>query len=128
MEKIASRRIAAKTSPSFSLTPLSAKAWPLPMLVAAAAFLMVGGAADMASAAFRQSMLLSAADDAVRGRLQGVFIVVVAGGPRIADTVHGYAAGVFGTAWTTAGGGVLVIVLTALVAVIVPAFWRYRPA
>lgn len=101
--------------------------WLLPMLLASCAFLMVGGAADMASAAFRQSMLLSAADDSVRGRLQGVFIVVVAGGPRIADTLHGYAAGVFGTAWTTGGGGVLVIVLTVLVAVIVPAFWRYRP-
>lgn len=102
--------------------------WPLPMLVASCAFLMVGGGADMASAAFRQSMLLSAADDAVRGRLQGVFIVVVAGGPRLADTLHGYAAGLFGTAWTVAGGGVLVILLTALVAAIVPAFWRYRPA
>ena len=101
--------------------------WPVPMLVASCTFLMVGGGADMASAAFRQSMLLSAADDAVRGRLQGVFIVVVAGGPRIADTLHGYAAGLFGTAWTVGGGGVLVIVLTALVAVIVPAFWRYRP-
>ncbi len=100
--------------------------WSLPMLVAACVFLMLGGAADMASAAFRQAMLLSAADDAVRGRLQGVFIVVVAGGPRIADTVHGYAAGAFGTAWTTGGGGLLVIVLTALVAFLVPAFWRYR--
>ena len=81
----------------------------------------------MASAAFRQSMLLSAADDSVRGRLQGVFIVVVSGGPRIADTLHGYAAGLFGTAWTTGGGGLLVIVLAIAVAVMVPAFWRYRP-
>ena len=55
------------------------------MLVVAVLMLVVGGAADMASAAFRTSMLQSAASDAVRGRLQGVFIVVVAGGPRIAD-------------------------------------------
>jgi MFS family permease len=100
--------------------------WPVGMLVASFVLLMAGGAADMASAAFRQSMLLSAADDAVRGRLQGVFIVVVAGGPRIADVLHGYATGLVGTAWTTGGGGVLVILLTALVAVLVPAFWRYR--
>ena len=52
--------------------------WQAAMLAAAVAFLIVGGAADMASAAFRQSMLQSAADDSVRGRLQGVFIVVVA--------------------------------------------------
>ncbi len=44
--------------------------------------LVVGGASDMVSAAFRQSILLSATDDAVRGRMQGVFIVVVAGGRR----------------------------------------------
>ena len=31
--------------------------------------LVVGGAADMSSAAFRQSLLLGATDDAVRGRL-----------------------------------------------------------
>ena len=82
----------------------------------------------MASAAFRQSMLQAAADDAVRGRLQGVFIVVVAGGPRIADVLHGYAAGLVGTAWAIGGGGLLVIVLTLAVAAAVPAFWRSRPA
>jgi len=53
--------------------------------------------------------------------------VVVAGGPRIADVLHGYAAAVVGTAWTVTGGGLLVIAATAAAAVIVPAFWRYRP-
>ena len=72
--------------------------------------LMLGGAADMASAAFRMSMLQSAADDAVRGRLQGVFIVVVAGGPRVADALRGAAAaggrdGGGGGRWRRAGGG-----------------------
>src|SRR3546814_14784525 len=62
------------------------------MLGGAVAMLMVGGAADMVSAAFRQSMLMTAASDDVRGRLQGVFLVVVAGGPRIADVAHGGAA------------------------------------
>lgn len=101
--------------------------WRLPMLALALTMLVFGGAADMASASFRNAMLLSAADDAVRGRLQGVFIVVVVGGPRIADTLHGYAAGVIGTAWAGGGGGLLVIALTCLVAVALPAFWRYRP-
>ena len=101
--------------------------WRLPMLVAALVCLAIGGAADMASAAFRQAMLQSAADDAVRGRLQGVFIVVVAGGPRIADVLHGYAAGAVGTAWATGGGGLLVIIFTIAVTLAVPAFWRYVP-
>lgn len=99
---------------------------PTVMLVVVIAGLAFGGATDMFSAAFRQSMLLSAADDAVRGRLQGVFIVVVAGGPRIADTLHGWAAEGVGTAAATAGGGVLVIVGVIIAAVTLPAFVRYR--
>lgn len=94
----------------------------------AVAMLMVGGAADMVSAAFRQSMLQSAASDKVRGRLQGVFIVVVAGGPRIADVAHGGAAAMAGTATTAAGGGLLVVILTVVAALAAPAFMRYRLA
>lgn len=96
------------------------------MLAVALACLAVGGAADMASAAFRTSMLLNAADDNVRGRLQGVFIVIVAGGPRVADVAHGAAAAVVGTAVAAAGGGVLVIVGTVIAALVVPSFVRYR--
>jgi MFS family permease len=100
--------------------------WRGPMLAAALAMLVVGGAADMASAAFRTSMLQSAAADSVRGRLQGVFIVVVAGGPRIADVVHGASAALVGTAAAAAGGGVLVVVGTVVAALAVPSFVRYR--
>ncbi|MET1036832.1 MAG: MFS transporter [Aeromicrobium sp.] len=100
--------------------------WMTPMLVVALLMLVIGGAADMASAAFRTSMLQSAADDAMRGRLQGVFIVVVAGGPRIADTVHGATAAAVGTAAAAAGGGVLVIVGVVAASLLVPSFVRYR--
>ena len=96
------------------------------MLALAVLMLVIGGAADMASAAFRMSMLMTSASDEVRGRLQGVFIVVVAGGPRIADVAHGGAAAVVGTAATAAGGGVLVVVLVVLAALAVPVFVRYR--
>ena len=97
------------------------------MLWCAVLMLVVGGAADMASAAFRTSMLTGAASDAVRGRLQGVFIVVVAGGPRIADVLHGASAAVIGTALTAAIGGLLVGV-PGVAAALVPAFLQYRPA
>ncbi|GAA1481333.1 MFS transporter [Gordonia sinesedis] len=100
----------------------------LPILPIVLVLLMIGGAADMASAAFRQSILLAASTDDVRGRLQGVFIVVVAGGPRIADVVHGAVAASVGVAITTAAGGGLVIVLTVAAALALPAFWRYRIA
>ena len=84
------------------------------MLAVAVLMLVVGGAADMASAAFRMSMLQSAASDDVRGRLQGVFTVVVVGGPRIADVAHGAVAVSIGAAATAAGGGALVMVVTVL--------------
>ncbi|ROR92856.1 MFS transporter [Nocardioides aurantiacus] len=103
-----------------------ADTWRTPMLVAAVLMLVVGGAADMASAAFRTSMLQSAASDAVRGRLQGVFTVVVVGGPRVADVAHGAVAVSIGAAATAAGGGLLVVVGTVLAAVAFPAFVRYR--
>ncbi len=96
------------------------------MLGAALGMLVVGGAADMISASFRQTILLSAADDDVRGRLQGVFIVVVAGGPRVADVLHGAASEVVGPAWASGGGGLLVLVGILAVALAFPAFRRYR--
>ncbi len=95
-------------------------------LAAAVLMLMVGGVADMVSAAFRTTMLQSAASDHVRGRLQGVFIVVVAGGPRLADMLHGAAAGVVGAPAAAAGGGVAVVLGVVLAVVLVPSFWRYR--
>jgi MFS family permease len=95
-------------------------------LWAAVLMLVVGGAADMASAAFRTSMLLTSASDHMRGRLQGIFIVVVAGGPRVADVAHGTAAAMVGTAAAAAGGGVLVVVLVVVAALAVPVFVRYR--
>ncbi len=96
------------------------------MLVVAVLMLVIGGAADMASAAFRTSMLQSAASDSVRGRLQGVFTVVVVGGPRIADVAHGAVAVSLGAGATAAGGGLLVILATVAAAVAFPAFIRYR--
>jgi hypothetical protein len=94
----------------------------------ALAFLALGGAADMISAALRSTMLQQVATDEHRGRLQGVFIVVVAGGPRIGDLLHGFAAASFGTAVAAAGGGVLVIIATVIAALAIPAFARYTVA
>ncbi|MEV6244557.1 MFS transporter [Lentzea sp. NPDC051838] len=92
----------------------------------AAAFLALAGAADMVSMAFRGAILQSAATDEMRGRMQGVFIVVVAGGPRIADLLHGTGGAAFGTAAAVTAGGVLVIVAAVAMVVLLPAIWRYR--
>ncbi|WP_328828043.1 MFS transporter [Nocardioides acrostichi] len=110
----------------FGVAVLLADLARTPMLLAAVALLAVGGAADMASAAFRSSILQSAATDAMRGRLQGVFIVVVAGGPRVADVAHGASAAVVGAGAAAAGGGVLVVIGVVVAALVVPSFVRYR--
>ncbi|WP_255450389.1 MFS transporter [Skermania sp. ID1734] len=89
-------------------------------------FMALGGAADMISAAFRSTMLQQVATDEVRGRLQGVFTVVVAGGPRLGDLSHGFAAAAVGTAAAAAGGGVLVVIGVLIAAALIPAFVRYR--
>lgn len=92
----------------------------------AVTLLAIGGGADMISAVFRTAMLQSVATDEMRGRMQGVFTVVVAGGPRLADVVHGTAGAVIGTSAATVGGGLLVVVLIAVAVVCLPAFWRYH--
>ncbi|MFJ4981396.1 MFS transporter [Streptomyces coeruleorubidus] len=90
------------------------------------AFLAVAGVADMVSMVFRGSILLSAATDEMRGRMQGVFTVVVAGGPRLADVLHGTAGSAFGPRTAVAGGGLLVVAVMLVLAAAVPALRRYR--
>lgn len=92
----------------------------------AVVFLAVAGVADMVSMVFRGAILLSAATDEMRGRMQGVFTVVVAGGPRVADVLHGTAGSAFGPGTAVAGGGLLVVVVMLGLAAAVPALRRYR--
>lgn len=85
-------------------------------LAIGAAFLALAGAgaADNVSAVFRSTILQSAAPDDVLGRMQGLFYVVVAGGPRIGDLVAGALATVIAL-WAPALVGGLVISAVMLV-------------
>jgi MFS family permease len=88
-------------------------------------FLAIAGAADMVSAIFRSTILQVATPDALRGRLQGVFTVVVAGGPRLGDLESGSVAKLVSTEFSVISGGIACIVgLLALVARY-PSFVRY---
>jgi MFS family permease len=91
-------------------------------LALAATFLALGGAADLMSMVFRQSILQSVVDDELKGRMQGVFIVVVAGGPRLADLVHGVAGAAVGTRTAITCGGILVVLGMIAVSVFVPSY------
>jgi MFS family permease len=90
----------------------------LPLLLLAALALVGTGASDEVSAIFRSTMLLTAAPDEMRGRLQGIFVVVVTGGPRVGDMFAGGLA-VLTTLWLPplAGGLAIVAIIAVLVRV-----------
>ena len=96
-------------------------------LIPALIVLTVSGAADAISAVFRGVILQTATPDAMRGRLQGVFIVVVSGGPRLGDLESGAAASIFSLQGAVLSGGLAVLVGVAVLAAAVPSFRRYRP-
>jgi MFS family permease len=91
----------------------------------AVALLALAGAADLVSAVYRQTILQTYAPDAMRGRMQGVFIAVVAGGPRLGDLRAGGTAAATSTTFSWVGGGLACIAVVAVAGVLVRPFWRY---
>ena len=87
--------------------------------------LALAGASDLVSAVYRQTILQTYAPDEMRGRMQGVFTVVVSGGPRLGDLRAGAmaAATTLGVAWS--GSAVLCVALVLAAALAVRPFWRY---
>lgn len=98
---------------------LSRTLWLAVLLLATA------GAADMVSAVYRSTILQVATPDALRGRLQGVFIVVVAGGPRLGDVEAGSVASAFGLTFSVVSGGVICLLGVVALAALFPRFARY---
>ncbi len=94
-------------------------------LVAALGAMAFAGAADSVSAVFRTTILQTAAPDRMRGRLQGVFIVVVAGGPRLGELLGGGVAERIGEGWTAVAGGVACVLAVGVLALRHPGFLRY---
>jgi MFS family permease len=98
---------------------LARSLWLAVLLLAAA------GAADLVSAVYRQTLLQVYAPDQLRGRLQGVFIVVVAGGPRLGDARAGMVAAAVGVTASWVTGGLACAVLVLVLGLAVPALRRY---
>jgi hypothetical protein len=89
-------------------------------------FLAFAGAADVISAVFRNTILQLSVPDALRGRLSGIHILVVTGGPRLGDLEAGAVASAFSPFASVVSGGLLCVAGTALLAVTVPAFRAYH--
>ncbi|MEV7141930.1 MFS transporter [Streptomyces tauricus] len=94
-------------------------------LLAAVVLLAAAGAADLVSAVYRQTILQTYTPDALRGRLQGVFTVVVAGGPRLGDLRAGAMASATGLGLAWSGSSLLCLVVVLGGALLVRPFWRY---
>ncbi|WP_024288166.1 MFS transporter [Cellulomonas sp. KRMCY2] len=93
--------------------------WP------ATACMVLAGSADTVSSIFRSTILQAATPDAMRGRLQGIFIVVVAGGPRLGDLVLGALGGLRGEAFAAVVGGLACALGVTAFAVLQPRFRHY---
>ncbi|MEU3060258.1 MFS transporter [Streptomyces subrutilus] len=88
-------------------------------------FLALAGWADTISMVFRSTMMQAATPDDMRGRLQGVFIVVVAGGPRLGDFLAGTVADLTSPAVAITGGGLCCVLVLGLLALRWRAFAHY---
>jgi MFS family permease len=102
-----------------ALSGLAHELWLMVILLAFA------GAADLVSAVYRQTILQTYAPDQMRGRMQGVFIAVVAGGPRLGDVRAGGTAAISGATFSWVAGGVACVVVVLIAAVCARQFWNY---
>jgi hypothetical protein len=94
-------------------------------LVPAALCCALAGIADSISAVFRNTILQTSAPDHLRGRLQGVFVVVMAGGPRIGDLLAGGGTKLLSEGWVVLLGGLLCIAVAWTVAHLQSGFLKY---
>lgn len=95
------------------------------LIVLAMIALAVTGAADNVSAIYRSTMMQAAVPDTMRGRLQGIFMVVVAGGPRIGALYAGTLATLTALWVPPLLGGFVIVGLAGLLLRLSPGFRAY---
>ena len=88
--------------------------------------LAVAGWADVISAIFRTTILQMAAPDRLRGRLFGIHILVVTGGPRLGDVEGGLVARLVSPTFSVVAGGLACVLGAGLVALLYPELRRAR--
>jgi MFS family permease len=96
----------------------------VPWLPVGLALLAIAGWADMISALFRNTIIQFSVPDRLRGRLLGLQVGVVQGGPRIGDLEAGSVATAFTNEISIVSGGVLCIVGALALANRLPRFRR----
>ena len=108
-----------------ALPPVSENTANIGLIIAACIALAVSGASDNVSAIYRNTMMQSSVPDSIRGRLQGIFIIVVTGGPRVGALYVGALTTVTALWFPPLLGGFAVIALVALLVRLTPRFRSY---
>jgi hypothetical protein len=78
------------------------------------------------SAVFRSTILQTSIPDALRGRITGIHIMVVTGGPRVGDFEAGLVASLTTPVISVVSGGLACVAGAALLAWRTPELRRYR--
>lgn len=92
----------------------------LAVLLSLGGVLVLAGVAENLAGIFRTTMMQSATPDLVRGRLQGLYTLVLTAGPRVGDLFAGTLAALVALWFPSLVGGVLI-------AVVALAYLRLRP-
>jgi MFS family permease len=90
------------------------------------AMLALAGWADVISAIFRTTILQMSTPDRLRGRLFGIHILVVTGGPRLGDVEAGVVARLVSPTFSVVSGGIACVLGAGLVALLYRELRRAR--
>jgi MFS family permease len=85
----------------------------------------VAGAADSVSAVCRSTISQTLTPDHMRGRMSSVYMLVVAGGPRLGDVEAGAVASIASPRFSVVSGGVACMAGVGLIVVLFPQLARY---
>jgi MFS family permease len=97
-------------------------------LLGALVCLAAAGAADAVSAIFRTAILQASTPPHMIGRLHGIELAAVAGGPALGDLEAGIVAALTNVRFSLVSGGIASIIGVGVLALARPQFHRYRAA
>lgn len=95
------------------------------VLLSLGGVIVLSGIAENIAGIFRTTMMQSATPDAVRGRLQGLYTLVLTAGPRLGDLFAGTVAAVVALWFPSLVGGVLIAAIAVILLRLRPGFRLY---